>query len=148
MSWWIMLLLYSRAYGWHCIWTRWCKICYCITSCYWKLLAKYCQIITYTLFYCSTVYTVILFTLSLLHWYCYRHRIVPVIEITWILIIINNNEKLTTYTGIGEIDGGDSVCILGGPRIQVAQPRYSSTAEFRGDDWHPVLFTLLLLFIT
>jgi len=32
----------------------------------------------------------------------------------------------------GEIDGGDGVCILGGPRIQVVQPRYGSTAEFWG----------------
>jgi len=30
---------------------------------------------------------------------------------------------MDTYTGIGEIDWGDNVCILGGPRIQVAQPR-------------------------
>jgi len=37
---------------------------------------------------------------------------------------------LTTYTGIEKIDGGDSVCILGGPRIQITQPRYSSTAGF------------------
>jgi len=41
---------------------------------------------------------------------------------------------LTTYTGIGEIDGGDSVCILSGPRIQVAQPTEGSTAGFPGDD--------------
>jgi len=39
---------------------------------------------------------------------------------------------LTTYTGIGKIDEGDSVCILGGLRIQVAQPRYCSTAGFQG----------------
>jgi len=37
---------------------------------------------------------------------------------------------LTTYIGIGKIDGGNIVCILGGPRIQVAQPRYGSTAGF------------------
>jgi len=56
---------------------------------YWKLLGKYCQIVTYALFYCSTVYTVILsILLLLLHWYCYCHHIVPVIEITWILIVI------------------------------------------------------------
>jgi len=39
---------------------------------------------------------------------------------------------LTTYTGIGKIDRGDSVCILDGPRIQVAQPRYGFTTGFRG----------------
>ena len=42
------------------------------------------------------------------------------------------NVKWTTYTGIGKIDRGDSVCILGGPRIQVTQPTYGSTAGFRG----------------
>jgi len=48
------------------IWT-----CYCINSCYWKLLRKFCQSITYALFYCSTIYTAILSTLLLLHhWYC------------------------------------------------------------------------------
>ena len=45
---------------------------------------------------------------------------------------LNNNVKKITYTGIGEIDGRDIVCILGGPKIQVAQPRYGSTAGFRG----------------
>jgi len=35
---------------------------------------------------------------------------------------LNNNAKeKTTYTGIEKIDGGDTVYILGGPRIQVAQ---------------------------
>ena len=33
----------------------------------------------------------ILFTLLLLHWYCYCHCIVPVIEMTWILIVRNDN---------------------------------------------------------
>ena len=41
---------------------------------------------------------------------------------------------MTTYTGIGEIDGGDNVCILGGPRIQVTQPIEGSTEGFLGDD--------------
>jgi len=27
---------------------------------------------------------------------------------------------------------------LGGPRIQVAQPKEGSTAGFPGDDWHPI----------
>ena len=45
------------------------------------------------------------------------------------MIIISN---WTTYTGIWEIDGRENVCTLGGPRIQVAQPRYGSTAGFRG----------------
>ena len=53
------------------IWIR-----YCINSCYWKLLGKYCWTVTLSLFYCSTVYTVILFTLLLLHWYCYCYCIV------------------------------------------------------------------------
>ena len=39
---------------------------------------------------------------------------------------------MITYTGIGKIDGGDCVCILGGTRIHVKQPRYGSTARFRG----------------
>jgi len=39
---------------------------------------------------------------------------------------------LTTYTEIGEIDGGDNVYILGGPTIQVAYQTYSSTAGFQG----------------
>jgi len=39
---------------------------------------------------------------------------------------------LTTYTGIGKIDGGDNVYFLDGPKIQVAQPRYGYTARFRG----------------
>ena len=37
-----------------------------------------------------------------------------------------------TYIGIGEIDRGDNVCIMGGPRIQVTQPKYGSTARFPG----------------
>ena len=41
---------------------------------------------------------------------------------------------MTTYIEIEEIDGGDIVCILGGPRIQVAQPTEGSTAEFLRDD--------------
>ena len=41
---------------------------------------------------------------------------------------------MKTYTGIGKIDGGDSVCILGGPRIRVTQPTEGSTAGFPGDD--------------
>jgi len=68
------------------------QTCYYINSCYWKLLRKYCQTVTHALFYCSTIYMVILSTLLLLHyWYCYCHRIVPVIEITWILSDLNNN---------------------------------------------------------
>ena len=57
--------------------------------------------------YCSqllilfTVYTII--DRLLLYCYYYRHRIIPVIEITWILIVINNTNKLTvtpdTFTG-------------------------------------------------
>jgi len=61
-------------------------------SCYWKLLGKYCRTVTHSLFHCSAVYTVILFISLFLHyWYCYCHRIIPVIEITWILIDLNNN---------------------------------------------------------
>ena len=74
----------------------------CIDSCYWKLLRKYCQTVTHALFYCSTVYTVILSTLLLLyHWYCCCHCIIPVIEITWILIDLNYNviEQHTTELG-------------------------------------------------
>jgi len=33
-----------------------------------------------------------------------------------------------------KIDGGDNVCILGGPKIQVAQQTEGSTAGFPGDD--------------
>ena len=49
-----------------------------------------------------------------------------------VLTEIHNNVNGKNYTGIGKIDGGDSVCILGGPRMQVAQPRYGFTAGFRG----------------
>jgi len=45
---------------------------------------------------------------------------------------------MKTYTGIGKIDGGDSVCILGGPRIRVTQPTEGSTAGLPEDDWHPI----------
>ena len=34
----------------------------------------------------------------------------------------------------GEIDRGDGIGILGGSRIQVAQPKEGSTADFPGDD--------------
>ena len=60
---------------------------------------------------------------------------------------------METYTGIAKIDGGDSVYILGGPRIQVAQPAEGFTARFPGDDGHPIctvycstIFTVRLLF--
>ena len=44
-------------------------------------------------------------------------------------------EKTLLKVGkIRKIDGEDNVCILGGPRIQVAQPTEGSTAEFPGDD--------------
>ena len=51
-----------------------------------------------------------------------------------------------TYTGIGKINGGDIVWIFDGPRIQVAQPRYSFTAGFRGMTDIPSIycFTVLL----
>ena len=99
-------------------------------SCYWKLLGKYCQIVTHVLFHCSTIYTVISFTLLLLpsltlllspYRLCNRNNM----DIDWFKYI------WTTYTGIGEIDG-DNDCILGGPRMQIAQLRYSSIAGFRG----------------
>jgi len=47
---------------------------------------------------------------------------------------LNNNINGQTYTGIGKSDGGDSVYILGEPRIQVAQPTEGSTAGFLGYD--------------
>jgi len=34
---------------------------------------------------------IIIYIVIITHWYCYCHRIVPIIEITWILIVINNN---------------------------------------------------------
>jgi len=55
---------------WDCTSIRRYVTCYCTTSCYWfmllKLLKEYCQIVTHTLFYCSTIYTVILSSLLLL----------------------------------------------------------------------------------
>ena len=42
------------------------------------------------------------------------------------------------YTGIEEIDREDSVGILGGHKIHVAQPTAASTEGFSGDDWHPI----------
>jgi len=38
------------------------------------------------------------------------------------------------YTGIEEIDREDSVGILGGHKIHVAQPTAASTEGFSGDD--------------
>ena len=74
---------------------------YCINSCCWKLLRKYWLTITHALFHCSTVYTVILSTLLLLHhWYCNCHRIVLVIEIIWILIDLNNNVNRQLAPGL------------------------------------------------
>ena len=57
---------------------------------------------------------------------------------------------MITYTRIGETDGGDSVCIFDGPRIQVAQPTDGSIAGFPGDDWHPICycFTIHSYFFT
>jgi len=73
-------------------------------SYYWKLMEKYCQTVTHVLFHCSIVYTVILSTLLLLHhWYCYCHRIVPVIEITWILIVLNNNVNWQHTLRLGKL---------------------------------------------
>ena len=37
-----------------------------------------------------------------------------------------------------KIDRGDDISILGGPKIQVAQPKERSTAGFLGDNWHPI----------
>ena len=95
------------------------------------------------MFHCSTIYTVILSTLLLLHhWYCYCHCIVPVIEITWILIVLNNNIIDNVHRDWG-IDGGDNVCILGGPRNRL-HSRIRFHCRVPGDDWHPVLFILSL----
>ena len=43
-----------------------------------------------------------------------------------------------------EINGGDNVCILGGPRIYVAQLKEGSTTGFPWGNWDPVLFLFLL----
>jgi len=73
-------------------------------SCYWKLLKKYYRTMTYTLFYYATVYTVILSILLLLHhWDCYCHHIVPVIKITWILIVLNNNLNWQLTLGLRKL---------------------------------------------
>ena len=48
-------------------------------------------------------YTVILFTLLLLYWYCYCHCIVPVIEIIWILIVINDNVNWQLTLGLKKL---------------------------------------------
>ena len=114
---------------------------------YWKLLGKYCRTVTHVLFHCSTVYTVILFRLLLLHhWYCYCHRIVPVIEITWILITLNNNINRQLTPGL--------------EKLMERQRRYFGWTEDIGcaaeirfhcrvlrDDRHPVLLILLFYWL-
>jgi len=48
---------------------------------------------------------------------------------------LNNNVNGQLTLRLGEIDGGDNVCILGGPKIQqVTQSTEGSTAGFLGDD--------------
>jgi len=48
--------------------------------------------------YGNTVHIVIVH-----HWYCYYHNIVPVIEIIWILIVINNNVNWQLTLGLGKL---------------------------------------------
>jgi len=45
----------------------------------------------------------------------------------------------------GKIDGEDSVCILSGPRMQVAQPTYDSTVGFRGMTDIPSVYCSIVL---
>jgi len=53
---------------------------------------------------------------------------------------------MDNYTRIGKIDGGDNICILGGLRIQVAQPTYDSTTWFRGmTDIPSVYYSIVLI---
>jgi len=53
---------------------------------YWENIPdrNTCIVLLYTRWYCPYCYWYH-------HWHCYCHRIVPVIKITWILIILNNN---------------------------------------------------------
>ena len=91
---WGVFLAYirRRPSSWLCFHVFWEAGRDSIDSCYWKLLRKYCQTITHALFHYSTVCTIKLSTLLLIHhWYCYCSHIIPVIEITWILIALNNN---------------------------------------------------------
>jgi len=106
------------------------QILYCIIVCYRKLLGKYyltvtsCTVllfivymvtITIHLFLLSfTVYTITVecYTVPLLS--LYRPGILSTV-ILIVLTALNNNGQLTL--GLRKIDGGDSVCILDGPRI-------------------------------
>jgi len=109
-----------------------------INSCYWKLLGKYCQTITYALFYCSTVYTVILSTLLLLHhWDCYCHHIVLVIKIIWILIALNNNVNRQLTLGLRKLmEETTSVFWVAYDTGCTADLRFYCRVP--GDDWHPI----------
>ena len=80
------------------------RTCYCIKFMLLKLLGKYYQTVTHILFYYSTIYMIILSTLLLLSpLVLYCHRIVPVIEITWILIDLNNNIKRQLTLGLKKL---------------------------------------------
>jgi len=64
------------------------------------------------------------------------------------LIELNNNVKKTTYIGIEKIDRGDSVCILGGPWIQVTQLKWGFHYRVPWDDWHPFDITTIIITVT
>jgi len=134
------------SFRWDCLLSS-IQTCYCISSCYWKLLKKYYQTVTLVLFHYSTLYTVILSTLLLLHhWYCYCHHIIPVIEIIWILIDLNNNVNRHLTPGLEKL-------------MEETTPVFWEDLGYRlrteirfhcrvlGDDWHPILFILLLLLL-
>ena len=73
--------------------------------------------------YTGTLFTDIIYPcyidILITHVDVFTHRVIPVIQVTCTLNNLDNRNNLilTTYTGTGEIDGGDSVRILGGPRI-------------------------------
>jgi len=62
--------------------------------------------------------------------------------------LINLNKNINrTYTGTGKINGEDSICILGGPKIHVVQPSNGSTAGFQGmtDMTSRIIFIVIVI---
>ena len=109
-----------------------------INSYYWKLLRKYYRIVTHTLFHCSSVYTIILSTLLLLHhWYCYCHLIVQIIEITWILIDLNNNVEDNLHLN-WENWWRRHHLYFGWTYDAVCAAEIRFHCRVPGDDWHPI----------
>jgi len=93
------IMTYSR---WDCLLSS-IRACYCINSCYRKLLGKLtdrniCIVLLFYHLHGNIVHIVIV-TLLILN--C--HYIFSVIEITWILIDLNNNVNRQLIPGLGKL---------------------------------------------